>query len=49
MLVGVAGGAVPYSFFATKAEVELSTSAWGSISDLRDVIALARPACSSRR
>ena len=42
MLVGVAGGAIPYSFWATKFEVELSTSAWGSISDLRDVIALAR-------
>ncbi len=42
VLVGVAGGTVPYSFFATKLEIELSTSAWGSISDLRDVIALAR-------
>jgi propanol-preferring alcohol dehydrogenase len=42
MLVGVAGGAVSYSFWATKFEVELSTSAWGSISDLRAVIALAR-------
>ena len=42
MLVGVAGGAIPYSFWATKFEVELSTSSWGSISDLRDVIALAR-------
>jgi propanol-preferring alcohol dehydrogenase len=42
VLVGVAGGTVPYSFFATKLEVELSTSAWGSITDLRDVIALAR-------
>ena len=42
MLVGVAGGAAPYSFWATKAEVELSTSSWGSINDLRDVIALAR-------
>ena len=42
MLVGAAGGAAAYSFWATKAEVELSTSSWGSINDLRDVIALAR-------
>jgi propanol-preferring alcohol dehydrogenase len=42
MLVGVAGGAVPWSFWATKFEVELSVSTWGSISDLREVIALAR-------
>jgi alcohol dehydrogenase, propanol-preferring len=41
-LVGAAGGSVPYSLWATKYEVELSTSIWGSISDLRDVIALAR-------
>ena len=41
-LVGVAGGSVPYSFWATKGEVELTTSMWGSIPDLRDVIALAR-------
>jgi alcohol dehydrogenase, propanol-preferring len=41
-LVGVAGGSVPYSFWATKGEVELTTAMWGSIPDLRDVIALAR-------
>jgi propanol-preferring alcohol dehydrogenase len=42
MLVGAAGGSIPYSLWATKFEVEVSTSMWGSISDLRDVIALAR-------
>ena len=42
MLVGAAGGAVSYSLWATKFEVELSTSIWGSIADLRDVIALAQ-------
>ena len=42
MLVGVAGGAVPWSFWSTKFEVELSASTWGSISDLTEVIALAR-------
>ena len=36
MLVGVAGGAVPWSFWSTKFEVELSASTWGSISDLTD-------------
>jgi len=41
MLVGAAGGQVPYFMWATKFEVELSTSLWGSISDLREVIALA--------
>jgi alcohol dehydrogenase, propanol-preferring len=42
MLVGVAGGSVAYSFWATKFEVSVSTSAWGGIGDLRDVIALAQ-------
>ncbi len=42
MLVGAAGGAIPYTMWATRFEVELATSMWGSITDLRDVIALAR-------
>ena len=42
MLVGVAGGSIPYSFFSPRFEVQVSSSAWGSITDLRDVIALAR-------
>ncbi len=41
-LVGAAGGSVPYSLWATKFEVELTSSMWGSTGDLRDVIALAR-------
>jgi alcohol dehydrogenase, propanol-preferring len=40
-LVGAAGGSVAYNFWATKFEVQLSTSIWGSLNDLRDVIALA--------
>lgn len=40
-LVGAAGGSATYNFWATKFEVQLSTSIWGSITDLRDVIALA--------
>jgi len=42
MLVGAAGGVIPYTMWATRFEVELATSMWGSITDLRDVIALAR-------
>ena len=42
VLVGAAGGSVPYSLWATKFEVEVSTAMWGSLSDLGDVIALAR-------
>jgi alcohol dehydrogenase, propanol-preferring len=42
VLVGAAGGSIPYSMWATKFEVEVSTSIWGSITDLRDVIALAQ-------
>jgi alcohol dehydrogenase, propanol-preferring len=41
-LVGAAMGSVPWGLGATRAEVELSTSLWAGISDLRDVIALAR-------
>ena len=42
MLVGAAMGSVSWGLGATKSEVELSTSLWGSIPDLHDVIALAR-------
>jgi propanol-preferring alcohol dehydrogenase len=42
VLVGAAGGSIPYTLWATKFEVEVSTAMWGSISDLGDVIALAR-------
>ncbi len=42
MLIGVAGGTIPYNFWATKFEVQLSTSSWGGLTDLQDVIALAR-------
>jgi propanol-preferring alcohol dehydrogenase len=41
VVVGVAGGTVPWQFWATRYEVELTNSVWGSLSDLRDVIALA--------
>jgi propanol-preferring alcohol dehydrogenase len=41
MLMGAAGGAVPYHLWATKFEVQVASSMWGSVTDLRDVIALA--------
>jgi propanol-preferring alcohol dehydrogenase len=41
VVVGVAGGTVPWQFWATKYEVELTSTVWGSLGDLRDVIALA--------
>jgi len=41
MLVGAAGGSIPYTMWSTRFEVQLSTSIWGSTSDLRSVIALA--------
>ena len=41
VLVGLAGGSVPYSFFSMAAEAELMTSYWGTRQELREVIALA--------
>ncbi len=41
MLIGAAGGSVAYGLWATKMEVQVSSSSWGSINDLRDVIAMA--------
>jgi propanol-preferring alcohol dehydrogenase len=41
MLLGYAMGSVPYGMGVTGTEVEISTSMWGSRSDLQDVIALA--------
>jgi propanol-preferring alcohol dehydrogenase len=42
MLVGYAMGSISYGMGVTSTEVELSTSFWGSRSDLQGVIALAR-------
>ena len=38
---GIAGGTVPWHFFAAQSEVELTTSLGGSLYDLHEVIALA--------
>jgi alcohol dehydrogenase, propanol-preferring len=40
--LALAGGSIPYTMWSTRFEVELSTSIWGSTSDLRSVIALAQ-------
>ncbi|HUV10375.1 MAG TPA: NAD(P)-dependent alcohol dehydrogenase [Acidimicrobiia bacterium] len=41
VLLGLAGGAVPFSFFGLPTEAELTTSSWGSRNELAEVIALA--------
>ncbi len=40
-LVGIAGGSAAFGFFGVAPEAEVSSSFWGSITDLREVIALA--------
>jgi propanol-preferring alcohol dehydrogenase len=40
-LVGIAGGALPFSFFSTAYEVSLATTYWGSIPELMEVVELA--------
>jgi len=41
-VVGIAGGTLPFSFFALPYECSVATTYWGSILELREVIALAR-------
>lgn len=41
MLIGAAGGVFPYHLWSTKWEVQVSSSMWGSVADLRAVIGLA--------
>lgn len=41
VLVGLAGGSVPFSFFGSATEATLTTSNWGSRNELAEVIALA--------
>lgn len=41
-LVGIAGGSVPFSFFAPAYEVSLASTYWGSRPELFEVLALAR-------
>jgi propanol-preferring alcohol dehydrogenase len=41
VLVGLAGGAVPFSFFSIATEAELTTSDWGSRNELAEVVKLA--------
>ena len=42
VLVGLAGGAAPFSFFAAATETSVTTSNWGNRNELEEVMALAR-------
>lgn len=42
VLVGLAGGSTPFSFFALAAEATLTSSSWGNHNELAEVLALAR-------
>lgn len=42
VLLGIAGGSLPVSFFSPTTEVEVTTSYWGNRAELEQVIALAR-------
>jgi propanol-preferring alcohol dehydrogenase len=41
VIVGVAGGTLPFSFFTVPYEIRVTTSMWGSLPDLYEVLALA--------
>ncbi len=41
-IVGIAGGAIPFSFFAVAYEVSLQTTYWGSVTELMELLELAR-------
>ena len=42
MIVGLAGGSVPFSFFTWPPESIVTTSHWGTHTELEEVVALAR-------
>jgi propanol-preferring alcohol dehydrogenase len=42
VVVGIAGGTLPYSFFGVRAECTVTSSYWGSYTELQEVLALAR-------
>ena len=42
-IVGIAGGTLPVSFFSIGYEVSVATTYWGTLPELVEVIALARP------
>jgi alcohol dehydrogenase, propanol-preferring len=42
VLVGVAGGTLPFSFFTLPYECSIGTTFWGTIAELAEVVALAR-------
>ena len=42
VIVGMGGGVMPLSAFTLASEASVTTSLWGSFSDLEEVLALAR-------
>ena len=42
VVVGLGGGALPYSFFGVRAECTVTCSYWGSYTDFEELLALAR-------
>src|SRR5690606_39250532 len=42
VIVGIAGGTLPFSFWKMPLECEVTTSLWGNRQELRDVLELAR-------
>ena len=41
-VVGIAGGTIPFGFFSVGYEVSLQTTYWGSITELMELLELAR-------
>jgi propanol-preferring alcohol dehydrogenase len=42
VVVGVAGGTLPFSFFSLPYECSIGTTFWGTMAELAEVVALAR-------
>jgi propanol-preferring alcohol dehydrogenase len=42
VIVGLAGGALPMSFFAVPYGAQVATSYWGTITELMEIVELAR-------
>ncbi len=42
VVVGLAGGSVPFSFFVAATEASVTTSMWGTRNEFEEVLALAR-------
>ena len=42
VVVGIAGGTLPFSFLSVPFEAAISTTYWGGLTELREVVALAQ-------